>query len=94
VNPDLAITLEIHKYLAEKYTLNNGICTSGKIALTEFYARHYPRVIGLSLPQIKEMFPNMLVAAISRKGKVIIPHGNDTIKQEDILTLSVKKRKF
>ena len=36
VNPDLAITLEIHKYLAEKYTLINGIFTSGKIALTEF----------------------------------------------------------
>ena len=85
VNPDLAITLEIHKYLAEKYTLSNGIFTSGKIALTEFYARHYPRVIGLSMPQIKEMFPNMLVAAISRKGKVIIPHGSDDIHREDIL---------
>lgn len=85
VNPDLAITLEIHKYLAEKYTLNNGIFTSGKIALTEFYARHYPRVIGLTMPQIKDLFPNMLVAAISRKGKVIIPHGNDDIHREDIL---------
>lgn len=85
VNPDLAITLEIHKYLAEKYTLNNGIFTSGKIALTEFYARHYPRVIGLTIPQIKEMLPNMLIAAISRKGKVIIPHGNDEIRKEDIL---------
>ncbi len=85
VNPDLAITLEIHKYLAEKYTLNNGIFTSGKIALTEFYARHYPRVIGLTIPQIKEMFPNMLIAAISRKGKVIIPHGGDEIRREDIL---------
>lgn len=85
VNPDLAITLEIHKYLAEKYTLNNGIFTSGKIALTEFYARHYPRVIGLTIPQIKEMFPNMLIAAISRKGKVIIPHGSDDIHREDIL---------
>ena len=91
VNPDLAITLEIHKYLAEKYTLNNGIFTSGKIALTEFYARHYPRVIGLSMPQIKEMYPNMLVAAISRKGKVIIPHGTDVIKQEDIIYIIGEK---
>jgi len=85
VNPDLAITLEIYKYLAEKYTLSNGIFTSGKIALTEFYARHYTRVIGLTIPQVKELFPNMLIAAISRKGKVIIPHGNDEIHKEDIL---------
>ncbi len=85
VNPDLAITLEIYKYLAEKYTLSNGIFTSGKIALTEFYARHYTRVIGMTIPQVKELFPNMLIAAISRKGKVIIPHGNDEIHKEDIL---------
>ena len=85
VNPDLAITLEIYKYLAEKYTLSNGIFTSGKIALTEFYARHYTRIIGLTIPQVKELLPNMLIAAISRKGKVIIPHGTDDIHKEDIL---------
>ena len=33
VNPDMAITLEIYKYLVEKYTLSNGIFTSGKIAM-------------------------------------------------------------
>ena len=65
VIPDLAITIEIYKYLAEKYTLSNGIFTSGKIALTEFYARHYTRVIGMTIPQVKELFPNMLIAAIS-----------------------------
>ncbi|MEG0391650.1 MAG: NAD-binding protein [Anaerovoracaceae bacterium] len=27
VNPDMAITLEIYKYLVEKYTLSNGIFT-------------------------------------------------------------------
>jgi len=91
VNPDLAITLEIYKYLAEKYTLSNGIFTSGKIALTEFYARHYTRVIGLTIPQVKELFPNMLIAAISRKGKVIIPHGNDEIHKEDILYIIGEK---
>ena len=36
INPDLAITVEIYKYLVEKYTLSNGIFTSGKIALIEF----------------------------------------------------------
>ena len=30
VNPDLGITVEIYKYLAEKYTLSNGIFSSGK----------------------------------------------------------------
>ena len=33
VNPDLGITVEIYKYLAEKYTLSNGIFSTGKISL-------------------------------------------------------------
>ena len=31
VNPDLAITNEIYKYLVEKYTLTNGIFRSGRL---------------------------------------------------------------
>ena len=36
VNPDLSITMEIYKFLIEKYSLSNGIFSSGKIALAEF----------------------------------------------------------
>ncbi|MCI5687967.1 MAG: Trk system potassium transporter TrkA [Emergencia sp.] len=85
VNPDLSITLEIYKYLAEKYTLSNGIFTSGKIALIEFPARKFSRLVGLSIPQVREVMPNMLIAAISRNGKVIIPHGDDEIREKDYL---------
>lgn len=85
VNPDLAITVEIYKYLAEKYTLSNGIFTSGKIALIEFPAKRYPALVNLAIPQVKEVLPNMLIAAISRNGKVIIPHGDDVIKPGDSL---------
>ena len=85
VNPDLAITVEIYKYLAEKYTLSNGIFTSGKIALIEFPSKKYPSLIHLAIPQVKEILPNMLIAAISRNGKVIIPHGDDVIKPGDSL---------
>ena len=42
INPDLAITVEIYKYLAEKYTLSNGIFTSGKISLIEFPSKRFP----------------------------------------------------
>ena len=85
VNPDLAITVEIYKYLAEKYTLSNGVFTTGKISLIEFYARRYPKLVGLSIPQVREILPNMLIAAISRNGKIIIPHGDDEIRERDIL---------
>ena len=83
VNPDFAITMEIYKYLSEKYTLNNGVFTSGRIALIEFKARRKKELIGLKMPEIRRLMPDMLIAAISRNGKVIIPHGNDEIREDD-----------
>ena len=44
VNPDMSITMEIYKYLVEKYTLSNGIFSTGKIALTEFNADKLPYI--------------------------------------------------
>ncbi len=85
INPDLAITVEIYKYLAEKYTLSNGIFTSGKISLIEFPSKRFSKLVGRSIPEVGEYLPNMLIAAISRNGKVIIPHGNDHIQNGDFL---------
>ena len=85
VNPDLGITVEIYKYLAEKYTLSNGIFTSGEASLLEFYVSKRPELVGVSMRQISSYLPNMLVVAISRFGKVIIPHGDTTIQDEDIV---------
>ena len=85
VNPDLGITVEIYKYLAEKYTLSNGIFSSGKISLLEFQVDKYKQLIDLPIHRFSEVLPHMLVVAISRNGKVIIPHGTDVIKNHDFL---------
>lgn len=85
VNPDQGITVEIYKYLAEKYTLSNGIFSSGKISLVEFTVERYPKLIGKSMKDISKILPNMLVVAISRNGKVIIPHGEEIISEEDFV---------
>ena len=85
VNPDLGITVEIYKYLAEKYTLSNGIFTSGYASLLEFYVSKMPEIIGQSMKEIAKYLPDMLVVAISRSGKVIIPHGDTTVQENDIV---------
>jgi trk system potassium uptake protein TrkA len=94
VNPDSAITNEIYKYLAEKYTLYNGIFTSGDIAMIEFQARKMPELVGIPMPDVKEIIPDMLVAAISRNGKIIIPHGGDVIEKHDFIYLVGEKEKI
>ena len=44
VNPDLSITMEIYKYLVEKYTLTNGIFSSGKVAMVQFNVKKYRKL--------------------------------------------------
>ena len=85
VNPDMAITSEIYKYLAEKYTLSTGVFSTGKVSILEVPAARISKLIGKSIPEIREIFPDFLILSISRKGKVIIPHGKHTVTEGDII---------
>lgn len=91
INPDLSITTEIYKYLVEKYTLSNGVFTTGKASLIEFKAKRLPAVINLPMTDIKKVLPNMLVVAISRNGKVIVPHGDTIVNKNDALYVMGEK---
>ncbi len=92
VNPDLSITLEIYKFLVEKYTLSNGIFSSGKIALIEFSTDRMPEIIGKNVYFVNESLGNMHVVAISRNGKVIIPKkGTEIIKDDSLYVVGERK---
>ncbi len=91
VNPDYAITMEIYKYLAEKYTLESGVFVTGGIAMMEMDVANKKDLIGLTLPEVRRAMPDMLVAAISRSGKIIIPHGSDVITDSDQLYIIGEK---
>ena len=94
VNPDLSITTEIYKYLIEKYTLSNGMFTSGKTALIEFRANRKKELVGMEITDVRKVLSGMLIAAISRNGKVIIPHGSDHIQEDDFLFVVGEKERI
>lgn len=85
VNPDLAIANEIYKYLVEKYTFSNGCYSSGKVSIIEFKTNKLPQLIGMPLPDVSQVLPDMLITAISRNGKIIIPHGDTVLAENDSL---------
>ena len=85
VNPDFAITTEIYKYLVEKYSLTNGVFSTGKAAMIELKVKKMPHLVGHHMFEVGDHLPGMLVVAISRSGKVLVPHGNDIIQEKDIL---------
>ncbi|MEE0796978.1 MAG: Trk system potassium transporter TrkA, partial [Anaerovoracaceae bacterium] len=80
-----------YKYLVEKYTLTNGIFSSGKVALVQFKVKKMRKLAGLSMVDARKILPNMLIVAISREGKIIIPHGQTTIDYDDTLYLIGEK---
>ncbi|MDR2132413.1 MAG: Trk system potassium transporter TrkA [Clostridiales Family XIII bacterium] len=85
VNPEFAVTQEIYKYLVEKYSINNGIISTGQAAMIEFMSDRLPDLIGKTIREIPAMLGRVIVVAISRNGKVIIPHGDAVVLAEDIL---------
>jgi trk system potassium uptake protein TrkA len=87
VNPEFAVTQEIYKYLVEKYSLNNGIVSTGQAAMIEFMSERLPDVIGKTVGDIPAMLGHVIVVAISRNGKVIIPSGDVAVLPEDVLYL-------
>ena len=91
VNPDLAITNEIYKYLVEKYTLTDGIFSSGKISIVQFKVQKFKKLINLSMIEASKVLPGMLMVAISRNGKIIIPHGSTIIEDQDTIYLLGEK---
>lgn len=85
VNPDMALTNEVYKYLVEKFTLSDGIFTTGKTSLIEFKTDDLPALINLPINQANTVLGEKLIIGLSRKGKVIIPHGEETLMAEDSL---------
>lgn len=93
-NPDLSITVEIYKFLVEKYSLSNGIFSSGKIALIEFSIEKIPDFIGKNVYYVNEYLGNIHVVAISRNGKVIIPKKTTDVISGDFLYVVGEKRRI
>ncbi|MDR1246749.1 MAG: Trk system potassium transporter TrkA [Clostridiales Family XIII bacterium] len=85
VNPEFAVTQEIYKYLVEKYSISNGVISTGKTAMIEFMSERLPDIIGKPIRDIPSMIGHAIVVAISRNGKVIIPHGDVVVLEEDVL---------
>ncbi len=94
INPDMLITGEIYRYLIEKYSLSNGVYTSKRIAMIEIDADRESRVVGKPITEFRNILPNTLVVGISRHGKIIIPHGTDTIESGDLLYLVGEKEEM
>lgn len=85
VNPDMACASEIYKYLTEKYSLKDGRFSAGDVSILEFNVNKIPALIDLQLKDLPRVLDNILIAAVSRNGKIIVPNGNTLLQTDDTL---------
>lgn len=83
VNPDMACASEIYKYLVEKYTLADGCYTADGVSILEFKVDKLPSLINKEIRQTTKILGNMLIAAVSRNGKIIVPNGLTKLEAGD-----------
>lgn len=65
----------------------------GKVEATEFVVDSRTKNLNKPLNDIR-FKPNVLIASLSRKGKIIFPKGDDTIETDDRIIIVSKERKI
>ena len=87
INPDYATALSIEKYLLKKYLLMGDEFADGRVRLVDFNISNDENFVSKKLRDL-EGFNNLLIAAITRDGKTIIPHGNTKLMENDVILIA------
>jgi trk system potassium uptake protein TrkA len=84
INPELATSNEILKYLMDSYTFYFGDYAMGKVSLVNFNIKNLPDFANRTISDLKSM-GDLLIVAISRNGDIIIPYGGTILEENDII---------
>lgn len=84
INPELATSNEIARYLLKSYNFYSEDFAKGKVSIIDFYLKSVPSFIGKKIIELDDM-KDLLIAAITRDDKIIIPHGYTELYEDDII---------
>jgi trk system potassium uptake protein TrkA len=92
INPELEVARAITRLLEIPFATDVEDFEEGIIKIIGFKVGKKNRLTGNTLMSLREsMNQNFIIGVIQREGKTIIPSGNDTIKENDIIYLPIKK---
>ena len=94
VSPDMACAVEIFKYLTRRYSLEGGHAAAEGAEIIETDAGALPDIVGKQLKDISSVLPDILIAAISREGSILIPKGDTEISESDHVYLIGERAKI
>ncbi len=90
INPDLATANSIAKYLLKNVMFYSGDFADGKVKMIDFKIGYKSSLVRKRLFELED-FEDLIITAISRNGKLIIPNGDTCIKEEDVIHIIGKE---
>lgn len=96
VNPDLATAQEMTRFLMKGYRFQSGEFENSKLVMMDIKAEKMRSVIGKEVKALRreENFIGLLIPAIKRAGRFLIPDGATVIEPEDLLFVIGKSAKM
>ncbi|MDD4494173.1 MAG: Trk system potassium transporter TrkA [Eubacteriales bacterium] len=84
VNPDLSTANEIARYLLKSYIFYSGDFAKGKVQMVDFCINNHRAFMDKKIRELEGM-EGLLVAAVLRNGKIIIPDGSTQLIGDDVV---------
>ncbi|MDA3779760.1 MAG: Trk system potassium transporter TrkA [Bacteroidales bacterium] len=84
VNPDLALSNEIARYLSKDYHFFSGDYARGKVQMIDIGVNSIKEWIGKKIMDFDDL-DSLLITAILRNGDTIIPNGNTKLLANDVI---------
>jgi trk system potassium uptake protein TrkA len=91
INPELATSNEILRYLMKSYTFYFGDYVQGKVSLGNYNIKNSLYFVNKKIHEL-EKFDKLLIVAILRNGDIIIPHGNTILLENDSIYVIGERR--
>lgn len=85
LNPDMTCASEIFRFLTEKYSLSDGRFDAEGVSVLEFGIEKMPELQNNLLKDVSAALKELLIVAVSREGKIIIPTGSTNLLEGDML---------
>ncbi len=87
IHPELEAAHEVVKMIRYQNAIDVVECSGGRMMLVGLNVQDHSQVIGTKLKDVTPQFPNISVrvVALLRRGKTIIPSGDDSIMPGDLI---------
>ncbi|MFW5928284.1 MAG: Trk system potassium transporter TrkA [Thermoplasmatota archaeon] len=92
VSPELIIAKKIANIISVPSAINKNISMGGKINVVEFKVLKNSKVKGKKIKNIN-FPPDVNLGAIVRGNNILVPHGEDTLKEDDTLIVMMEGKK-